>query len=63
MYPGQVLRQTDTLDLKYASQFSVTYYGKERYALITIGEDEKISGSTRRRAGARWPAGRYQHFL
>ena len=36
------LAPTDTLDLKYASQFSVTYYGKERYALITIGEDEKF---------------------
>lgn len=33
---------TDTLDLKYASQFSVAYYGKERYALINIGEDEKF---------------------
>ena len=39
-WPG--LAPTDTLDLKYASQFSVTYYGKERYALITIGEDEKF---------------------
>ena len=48
----QDLAPIDALDLKYADQFSVTYYGKERYALITIGEDEKISGSTRRRAGA-----------
>lgn len=36
------LAPTDTLGLKYASQFSVTYYGEERYALITIGEDEKF---------------------
>ena len=30
------------LDLKYADQFSVTYYGEEKYALVTIGEDEKF---------------------
>ena len=36
------LAPTDTLDLKYASQFSVTYYGEEKYALVTIGEDEKF---------------------
>ena len=32
----------DTLPLEYADQFSVTYYGEEEYALITIGEDEKF---------------------
>ncbi len=32
----------DALSLKYADQFSVTYYGEEKYALITIGEDEKF---------------------
>ena len=36
------LAPIDALDLKYADQFSVTYYGEEKYALVTIGEDEKF---------------------
>ncbi len=38
----QDLVPIDALDLKYAHQFSVTYYGEEKYALLTIGEDEKF---------------------
>ena len=38
----QDLAPIDALDLKYADQFSVTYYGEEKYALVTIGEDEKF---------------------
>ena len=30
------------MDLSYADQFSVTYYGEENYALVIIGEDEKF---------------------
>lgn len=36
------LAPIDALSLKYADQFSVTYYGEEKYALITIGEEEKF---------------------
>ena len=36
------LTQTGSMDLSYADQFSVTYYGEEKYALVTIGEDEKF---------------------
>lgn len=36
------LTQTGSMDLSYADQFSVTYYGKENYALVIIGEDEKF---------------------
>lgn len=38
----QDLAPIDALDLKYADQFSVTYYGEEKYTLVTIGEDEKF---------------------
>lgn len=34
--------QTGSMDLSYADQFSVTYYGEENYALVIIGEDEKF---------------------
>lgn len=34
------LTQTGSMDLSYADQFSVTYYGEENYALVIIGEDE-----------------------
>ena len=37
-----VLTQTGSMDLSYADQFSVTYYGEENYALVIIGEDEKF---------------------
>lgn len=36
------LTQTGSMDLSYADQFSVTYYGEENYALVIIGEDEKF---------------------
>lgn len=36
------LAPIDALSLKYADQFSVTYYREEKYALITIGEEEKF---------------------
>ena len=37
-----VLTQTGSMDLSYADQFSVTYYGEENYALVINGEDEKL---------------------
>ena len=36
------LTQTGSMDLSYADQFSVTYYGEEKYALVIIGEDGKF---------------------
>ena len=36
------LTKTGSMDLQHADQFSITYYGEEKYALITIGEDEKF---------------------
>ena len=36
------LTQTGSMDLSYADQFSVTYYGEENYARVIIGEDEKF---------------------
>ncbi len=53
------LTQTGSMDLSYADQFSVTYYGEENYALVIIGEDRKIPGSAGRRAGTGRSPGRY----
>lgn len=55
----QDLAPIDALDLKYADQFSVTYYGEEKYALVTIGEDEKFLVVPEEEQGAGRYSGRH----